>query len=441
MELIESLKLNEWVIHGKVYNLESFIAHHPGGSLILNTNRKRDCSELFESYHFISKKTHFIQQQLKQYYVRDARASEIRTPFVWNDTQYIIMKNELRHEFISYFDKNNITTKATTTHLLIDVVLLAAWILTLYYYFKGYYWTWFGLPVLGWLFSTAMIHNGLHYAMFKNTFWNEFVGTWFGIFHNQSLLWYYQHNISHHSYTNVTDKDIDLEWHEYLVQTNTKYDKSNPRFPSVFAFLSSWSPLFMMTSLGPMVTPFFKFMMPWQKPAEKMIFLHSPHTNQYIKGAILTLWFQTLILLVAMPIILVYQLGVIQGLMFFLIPRFIHGVIYYLFTQMSHINEHSFQNHKFKRTKNFIVHQILSCSDYCIRSEFIGFVSVGLSNQGLHHIIPSVHPCHYPKLSSILQQFCHKHNIQQSVHKDLYSCFRAHFRYLLEVNIPHVSLR
>jgi acyl-lipid (8-3)-desaturase len=38
------------VIHGKVYDVTSYIARHPGGAMIY-VKAGRDCSHLFDSYH------------------------------------------------------------------------------------------------------------------------------------------------------------------------------------------------------------------------------------------------------------------------------------------------------------------------------------------------------------------------------------------------------
>eukprot|EP01083_Nonionella_stella_P064656 168744_1 len=432
MERILSLKHNEWIIHGKVYNLESFVANHPGGSLILNVNRRRDCTELFESYHFISNKTDYIETKLQQHYVRDALKSQIESPFDWNSEEYVLMKKELRHKFMSFFDKNQITSKANNKYLLMLAVLFVAWIITFYFYFQGYYFTLFTLSLLCWIFASDMLHSGAHYAIFKAPFWNEFVAKLFGWFLCPFLIWYYQHNISHHSYTNIADKDVDLVWHEedYSVQRNKKHDKSNPRYRRVFMFLVPYVSRSFFTSYGVASVPFRekKLFRMW---AEKFMFDQNSH---YMKWEILITWLQIVLLLVIMPIIPIYQFGVARGLLFLVIPISVHGVLFHIFSQISHINEDSFRNEELKKSKNFIVHQILSASDYSIRSEFMGSIALGLNNHVLHHIVPSVHPCHYPKLSSILQQFCRKHNIQQSIHAGLYSCFRHHFCYLLDIN-------
>jgi cytochrome b involved in lipid metabolism len=47
----KNLKPNEWMVHGKKFNLTKFVDNHPGGTRTINMGRGRDCTELFESYH------------------------------------------------------------------------------------------------------------------------------------------------------------------------------------------------------------------------------------------------------------------------------------------------------------------------------------------------------------------------------------------------------
>eukprot|EP01083_Nonionella_stella_P267355 903239_1 len=61
-----------------------------------------------------------------------------------------------------------------------------------------------------------MVHAGLHFSIFSNNLLNELAGYIFGWYHCNTCIWYFQHTISHHSYTNIDLYDADLIWHEEL---------------------------------------------------------------------------------------------------------------------------------------------------------------------------------------------------------------------------------
>eukprot|EP01084_Bolivina_argentea_P175004 303097_1 len=112
MNPIKTLNENEWIINGKVYDLTTWINYHPGGKTILNANRQRDCTELFETYHLMSSNETYINRQLSKYFIRNAQTNEITNLYDWNDPLYIEMKKELKTKIKSYFNENNMSYKA-----------------------------------------------------------------------------------------------------------------------------------------------------------------------------------------------------------------------------------------------------------------------------------------------------------------------------------------
>ncbi|CAL8110466.1 unnamed protein product [Orchesella dallaii] len=60
---------NLWRVHDKLYNLEDFIAKHPGGRDWIEFSRGTDITEAFESSHFVNVKN--VRQILEKYYVAD----------------------------------------------------------------------------------------------------------------------------------------------------------------------------------------------------------------------------------------------------------------------------------------------------------------------------------------------------------------------------------
>merc|ERR1719506_1835467 len=47
----EEKRRSLWTVHGKRYDLSSFMDRHPGGPEALALGRGRDCTVLFETYH------------------------------------------------------------------------------------------------------------------------------------------------------------------------------------------------------------------------------------------------------------------------------------------------------------------------------------------------------------------------------------------------------
>ena len=94
-----------------------------------------------------------------------------------------------------------------------------------------------------------------------------------------------------------------------------------------------------------------------------------------------------------------------------------HGALFNVFSQISHVNEDCIQGvEDFKEktgTKRveWVTHELLSCFDYNCDSRLWGFLSMNLNNQGVHHVFPGVHPCHYIELCNIILPIAEKHGI------------------------------
>ena len=42
---------DEWLVHGRRFDLSDFVARHPGGAHAIGLGKGRDCTHLVESYH------------------------------------------------------------------------------------------------------------------------------------------------------------------------------------------------------------------------------------------------------------------------------------------------------------------------------------------------------------------------------------------------------
>jgi len=105
-------------------------------------------------------------------------------------------------------------------------------------------------------------------------------------------------------------------------------------------------------------------------------------------------------------------LGIMKAVLFTVLPWFIHGLIYFVFSQVSHVNGECFGGVGQKGVGgDWGAHQVASAWDYSVDNPLIGAVANGLNNQLVHHLFPSVHPCHFVALAPIIADVGAKHGI------------------------------
>ena len=64
-----------WLVHRKLYDLNSFVDHHPGGPQLIGLGRGSDATALVESYHALADRSK-VDRVLNEFYVRDATEAE-----------------------------------------------------------------------------------------------------------------------------------------------------------------------------------------------------------------------------------------------------------------------------------------------------------------------------------------------------------------------------
>jgi fatty acid desaturase len=91
-------------------------------------------------------------------------------------------------------------------------------------------------------------------------------------------------------------------------------------------------------------------------------------------------------------------------------PWAMHSLTFFFFSQVSHINEECFSPES-GIAVDWGAHQVSASWDWSTTSPFAGFLSLGLNNQIVHHMFPSVHPCHYPGLSPVIAEVAERHGV------------------------------
>lgn len=398
-----------WTIHGRQYDLRSFVSAHPGGERAILLGQGRDCTELFESYHPLTNRHRAV---LLKYAAR-SRPVEVVSLFEWEKTPFY---DEAKEVVLKHFSPSGNTTEAQqkmkatsaawTQHGIgLVLTLLAFWrwcsgdIAAIYYF-----------PFIYWLACSDMMHNGSHFAQSKNPIVNTFC-TYLGSLHVNYHLWALQHVVGHHSHTNVLGKDPDL----------AHFSHEKPEEKSIPGYRSHREQEYL-----PKYRRFWKFAMFFQAFATTLA-LAVLNIPMYIADkAMVTVsipkdWVGRIVadrlVVLAGVMAVLYCHGLGRGLWMVLHSWGIHGILFYIFSQVSHTNEHCMDGlEAFKKARNtdrieWAAHQMLTATDYSCDSKLWCTLSIHLNSQMIHHVFPSMHPCHYPAVRRLLLPVAAKHGI------------------------------
>lgn len=412
-----------WFIHGTRYDLRPFMDKHPAGKLPLELTQGRECTELFESYHSLCKRP---RKMLRRFEVTDVERGcpHAESPFEWDETPFF---DDLRARVRAYFKEQprhaHKTPKAAWLLLGLWTGLAGASFVA---WFLGYWWSLLALPVLYWLGASSLMHSGGHFALSTRP-WVNRLGSLLGSVHVAPITWHLQHNIGHHAFTNIAGKDPDLNHFQHIGEPVPGF-RLSPEQPWLKKYVwHRWAMAAqsLMTTMGPSLLNTPQYIIDGEMAKAVPYLFHSrAKVALHILGrlAVIGVCF-------VLPFFLFAPW---KALAFAVVPLSIHGLLYFAFSQVSHVNPACVPN--MAERGEWAAHQVGTCHDYSTKSRFWNILSIGLNNQVVHHLFPQVAPWHYPALSAIVAHTCAQHGTPYSTSESWVGAFKKLLKHVATLN-------
>lgn len=337
----------------------------------------------------------------------------------------------LRKRVNEYFKTNNISKYANNSMRVKTAFMLLLYFIPLVFLLSGLvssYATIFGLfTIMGFGMAgigLCVMHDANHGVYSKDNKVNKFFGftaNFIGAYH---INWKIQHNVLHHSFTNIDEYDEDIDKKGIIrFSPHQKHKK-------VFKLQAYYAPI-----LYGLMT--FYWLM--AKDIDQLIRYNK---RGLLKGQGLTFrqgmakmlfnktWYIGLTLLA--PIMIT---GVIwwQVLLAFLFMQFLSGLILALVFQPAHvITETDFfkVDENGSVENNFAVHQMRTTSNFANSSRWFTWIVGGLNHQIEHHLFPNICHIHYHKIAPIVKQTAEEFGIPYHHHKSFGVALKSHFSLL-----------
>ena len=344
-----------------------------------------------------------------------------------NQTEFF---KELRSRVNAHFKEKNITKyannkmrfKTTFMILLYFVPLLlmltgvvsSLWMVMLMWVFMG-----FGMSGIG----LSVMHDANHGSYSKKKKVNKALGFLINFIGGYHINWIIQHNVLHHSYTNIDGFDDDISNPLMRFSPNQKR-KYMHRFQAFYA------PFFYsIMSLYWYVSKDFEQLVRYNKRG-----LLSGQGITFKKGLIQIithkLWYTAL--LIVLPIVLVDVLWW-QSLLGFFIMHFITGLSLALIFQPAHVVEGSefpLPDKNSSVDNDWAIHQMKTTSNFADKSVLFSWFIGGLNYQIEHHLFPKICHIHYKRISKIVKKTAADFDISYHQHKTFFGAVRSHFTLL-----------
>lgn len=269
-----------------------------------------------------------------------------------------------------------------------------------------------------------VMHDANHGAYSSKSWINKIMGGTMYILAGNVYNWQVQHNVLHHTYTNIHGHDEDLDAGRIIRFSEHSEWQPFHRFQHYYGFL-----LYGLLTIN------------WVLTADFL------QTKRYLKrklsyGKMPKPWLQwsTLILTKAFYFFLWLGLPLIfmenpwwQILIGFFVIHYTAGLILSIVFQLAHVVEDTqmpLPDDKGNMKNTWAIHQLLTTVNFSTNNRFVNWFTGGLNHQVEHHIFPHISHVHYRKLAEIVKATAKEFNLPYNEYKTTRSAIAAHFRHL-----------
>ena len=287
------------------------------------------------------------------------------------------------------------------------------------------------LPFAQWLLFSPTVHEASHSTLSTRP-WVNHAAAFCGLpFIYNPYIWWRQHILSHHQYTNDDALDVDLH-HLRPARLHPGCEVDSSASGANFIWKGYFSTIG-MAALWPVRNLQRKSTGRWYDN------LITPKPDS-VGDAEFAASIAPVLFSVAWPWLLVLfgHVNLLHGFLLFFYPWGVSGAIWTVMTQVSHVQPDC-QQPPTGAQDDYFRWQIESAVDYSVQSEVVPKLTASLSLQTMHHVMPSVCGCHFAKLYPEYARICESHGVRLNTRKDLSAAWRSCIARVFELSSPELS--
>lgn len=271
-------------------------------------------------------------------------------------------------------------------------------------------------------------HDAIHGSYSSSKRVNAMLSYLFHFVGANPYMWNITHNIVHHTYTNISGHDEDLEIAPGLIRLSHDVPINRMhRYQHWYAF-----PLYCLASLSWVFRKDYKKF--FQPQVGKIL-------NKHPKIQYFNLFFYKalyLFIFIGIPLLLISVpwWHVILG---FLIMHAAQGFTMALVFQLAHVVEGTdfpLPDHGGNMEEAWAEHQMHTTANFAGNNVFAAFFLGGLNRQIEHHLFPKICHVHYKDVGEIVKETAAEFGIPYIESPTFIAALRSHFRMLKKFSVP-----
>ena len=340
----------------------------------------------------------------------------------------------------NYFKDNNLSRNGNWRLHLKTVVMFSLY-LTPYFLLLTLDFPWWAQLLCTLVMGVGMagvgmnvMHDANHGAYSSKKWINKLMGGSMYILAGNVYNWQVQHNVLHHTYTNIHGHDEDLEAGRVLrFSQHAKWNKLHKfqHYYSVFLYG-------LLTFNWALTTD---FQQTKRYLARKLSFGKFPKPRTQWSVLIITkiIYFS---IWVVIPL-LFFAIAWWKIIIGFFIMHYIAGLILSIVFQLAHVVEEAdmmLPDPSGTMKNTWAIHQLFTTVNFSTKNKIVNWFTGGLNHQVEHHIFPNISHVHYTKISKIVKQTALEFNLPYNEYKTTRKALIAHFKHLKQMGLKPATI-
>lgn len=342
----------------------------------------------------------------------------------------------------AYFIENGISPYANAEMWIKTVVMVllyvAPYLLMVVGLFAGNVWLFLGL----WLLmaagmsgiGTAVMHDANHGTYSRHKSVNRFLSRILDVIGGNTATWRIQHNVLHHTYTNVTGLDEDIDSIPLLRFSPNQRRYWFHRYQHIYTWL-----FYMLMTLFWMTAKDYFQLIRYQR-FNLLVKEGTTLPKALIRATGYKLFYYGYIIVLPLLFSGMPWFTVITG---FLIMHLAAGLFLSCVFQPAHVMEESVyglpveDRGKKKMSLSWAVHEISNTTNFSPRSRILSWFIGGLNFQIEHHLFANICHVHYRNLAPIVQETAVAFGLPYHVQPNFLRALGRHAKMLKLLGRPH----
>lgn len=336
----------------------------------------------------------------------------------------------LRKRVDEYFTSNGISKHANAAMVFKTIFMLSLYLVPFTYlllqggplWLQLVLWLVMGIGLAG--IGMSVMHDANHGAYSSNKKVNALLGHTLNLLGGSVFNWKLQHNILHHTYTNIVKYDDDIADKLILRMSPHTEVKGVQKFQYIYAFFF-YGIITLYWALLKDFVQFHKYTRDGVNPQsrkENVITL-----IKIIATKVFYFWYVLWVPVAYFGLPLSWTLG---G---FFLMHFTAGMILTIVFQLAHTVEgtaHPLPASNGTIENSWAVHQLCTTVNFSTHNKWISFYVGGLNFQVEHHLFPRICHIHYPAIAPIVKATAKEYGIPYMENATFAEAFNSHVRTL-----------